>query len=611
MAPSGSAVTIAGSNFGSTQGSSTVTFNGAQATAVSWSNSSITAVVPPGATSGNVVVQAGSLSSNPFPFTVGVAPSREYIRMSGRVVAIWNPPTTVLPVITSLSINTGAVGAAVTINGNNFGASQPSVTFNGTSAGVTSWTATSIQTSVPSGATTGNVVVTAGGLPSNGVLFTVTEVVSTPNQPSGVTSGSTGTSYTYTVGGSTSSAGNAVQYLINWGDGTNSNWLATGVVTASHAWSVAGTYSVTAQARSAVNQSVVSGISQPLSVTLTQPVETVSTPTMPSGPATGWTNTSNTYTTGGSTSSFGNSVQYQFYWGDGMSSGWLATGATSASHPWSAAGTYQVTAQARSAANPSAVSLVSSARSVVISQETVSTPSQPTGATNAYSGNIFTYATGGSVSSRGSGVQYSLNYSDGVGSGWLATGTTSAPRYWNIAPGTYTVTAQARSAGDTSVLSGISPALGVTLVDSVPSLNSFTPSGSGTTQTFTLQASDYAGATAITDLQALFSPTYGLTNLNNSCHLWYQASDHTLWLDSSQSDWNFVGHGVQGGGWFDQTSNGVCQVNSWSVSTSGNALTLSVSLTFQISGTWWEYMHAQNATGGTGWATNNLTWSKP
>ena len=84
--------------------------------------------------------------------------------------------TTPGPGITSLSPTTGLVGAAVTVTGTNFGSSQgtSTVKFNGTTATVTSWSATSIVTSVPSGATTGNVVVTVGGVASNGVSFTVT-----------------------------------------------------------------------------------------------------------------------------------------------------------------------------------------------------------------------------------------------------------------------------------------------------------------------------------------------------------------------------------------------------------------------------------------------------
>src|SRR5580704_2548969 len=78
------------------------------------------------------------------------------------------------PSISTLSPTGGVVGATVTINGANFGTSPGSVTFNGTTAAITTWNSASIVVTVPSGATTGNVVVNAGGVASNGVNFTVT-----------------------------------------------------------------------------------------------------------------------------------------------------------------------------------------------------------------------------------------------------------------------------------------------------------------------------------------------------------------------------------------------------------------------------------------------------
>lgn len=68
----GAAVTITGSNFGSTQGSSSVTFNGTAASIVSgsWSNTSIIARVPAGASSGSVVVNVGGIASNAISFSI-------------------------------------------------------------------------------------------------------------------------------------------------------------------------------------------------------------------------------------------------------------------------------------------------------------------------------------------------------------------------------------------------------------------------------------------------------------------------------------------------------------------------------------------------------------
>src|SRR6185436_15563295 len=99
--PVGTAVTIAGANFGTTKGSSTVTFNGTLATPTTWSDTSITVPVPSGATTGNVVVTVGGLASNGVSFTVTV------------------PPT-----INTLSPTAGQIGTAVTIAGANFGATK-------------------------------------------------------------------------------------------------------------------------------------------------------------------------------------------------------------------------------------------------------------------------------------------------------------------------------------------------------------------------------------------------------------------------------------------------------------------------------------------------------
>jgi Protein of unknown function (DUF4038)/IPT/TIG domain/Putative collagen-binding domain of a collagenase len=92
------------------------------------------------------------------------------------------------PSISSLNPNSGPVGTSVTIAGTNFGSAQgtSTVRFNGTAATATSWSATSIVALVPAGATTGSVVVTVGGVASNGVLFTVpTGAVAWPIKASG------------------------------------------------------------------------------------------------------------------------------------------------------------------------------------------------------------------------------------------------------------------------------------------------------------------------------------------------------------------------------------------------------------------------------------------
>ncbi len=198
----GASITIAGSGFGTTQGTSTVKFNGTIATATSWSSTSITATVPAGATSGTVVVTVSGVASNGVSFTVAGTPS-----------------------ISSLSPTSGTIGTSVTITGTNFGTTQGSSTvkFNGVTATPTSWSATSIKAPVPTGATSGNVVVHASGVDSNGVNFTIVSITSlSPN------SGAVGASIIISGSGFGSTQGTST-VKFNGTTATATSWSATSV----------------------------------------------------------------------------------------------------------------------------------------------------------------------------------------------------------------------------------------------------------------------------------------------------------------------------------------------------------------------------------------------
>jgi hypothetical protein len=226
-------ITLTGTNFGATQGASTVTFNGVSAAASAWSNTGITVSVPSPATTGNLMVTVSGQSSNGIPFTVEPAPSitgispasgpvgatvtisgqnlldaqnQVTVSFGGVSLSILNPSNTSLqvvvptgaatgtflvhtngvgnststftvtvPQISSLSAHYGAPSATITLTGTNFGATQgaSTVTFNGVSAAASAWSNIGITVSVPSLASTGNLVVTVSGQPSNGIPFTV------------------------------------------------------------------------------------------------------------------------------------------------------------------------------------------------------------------------------------------------------------------------------------------------------------------------------------------------------------------------------------------------------------------------------------------------------
>jgi len=147
----GTLITITGSSFGSTQGASSVKFNGTLATPISWSDSSITVTVPAGATSGLLLVTVWGRPTGAF-FTV----------VPG-------------PVLSGLSPSLGKAGSSITISGGNFGSTQGSSTinFNGATATPTSWSSSSIVVPVPYGAITGPVTVTAAGVQSASAIFVV------------------------------------------------------------------------------------------------------------------------------------------------------------------------------------------------------------------------------------------------------------------------------------------------------------------------------------------------------------------------------------------------------------------------------------------------------
>jgi len=90
----GRIVAISGSQFGNTQFPGLVKFNGASAVVSSWSNSSITARVPSGASNGPVVVIAAGVPSNSITFNVGAPPPilSDHIYLDNRLIAIDHHP---------------------------------------------------------------------------------------------------------------------------------------------------------------------------------------------------------------------------------------------------------------------------------------------------------------------------------------------------------------------------------------------------------------------------------------------------------------------------------------------------------------------------------------
>jgi hypothetical protein len=168
VSPVGSPITITGTGFGASP--DTVTVGGVAAVPSSWSDTRVVAPVPSTLLPGfsDVIVTVGGATSNAQSFLV-------------------------LPAITAVSPPTAApIGGMVTVTGTSFGDAPGAVTFNGTQAVPSTWSNTSVTFPVPSGATSGSIVVTSNGWDTNGVYYFVSPTISSLSPASG----STGTSLT-------------------------------------------------------------------------------------------------------------------------------------------------------------------------------------------------------------------------------------------------------------------------------------------------------------------------------------------------------------------------------------------------------------------------------
>jgi hypothetical protein len=158
------------------------------------------------------------------------------------------------------------------------------------------------------------------------------------------------------------STGTVSNVNIDFSANNGVSWISIATNTANdgiHTWTIPSTASTSCLVRI---QDAVDGDPSDTSNSVFSIVsgETVTAPSTPVGLTSGNCGTSYSYSTGGSTTSLGHSVQYKFDWDDGSDSGWLAVGTTSASHIWAAAGTYDVRAMARCATHTTVESLWSS-----------------------------------------------------------------------------------------------------------------------------------------------------------------------------------------------------------------------------------------------------------
>jgi hypothetical protein len=144
--------------------------------------------------------------------------------------------------------------------------------------------------------------------------------------------------------------------------------------------------------------------------------------------------------------------------------------------------------------------------------------------------------------------------------------------------------------------------------------SSVTPSsGSGASQTFTLQYSDVNGAASLSQVWVWFNSTSSLTNVSNSCLLYYDRTSNLINLENDAgTGWNADNLGNTGS---SLLYNSQCSLNiaDTAVSLNGTSLTFNLPISFSTSfgGLKTVYMMAVDNSGNTtGWVSRG-TWTVP
>ena len=146
----GDTIQIIGEGFLDEQENSTITFDGIEASVMSWSDSLIEVIVPTIVSICDVVITVNGTSSNTFSFQAYA-----------------------VPFISHVDPNYGTYGTPVRVSGSNFGSDMHTLQFNGIPANVSSWTDTLIETEYPYGCASGDVVVQVDSIESRGVPYSV------------------------------------------------------------------------------------------------------------------------------------------------------------------------------------------------------------------------------------------------------------------------------------------------------------------------------------------------------------------------------------------------------------------------------------------------------
>jgi outer membrane protein assembly factor BamB len=272
-----------------------------------------------------------------------------------------------------------------------------------------------------------------------------------PQAPSGLSSGFVDSTYNFSTL-TTDPDGDSVAYQFDWGDGKQSTWSnykpSGNSVSMDHSYSSEGTYNVKSKAKDkAGNESNWSNghLISISSMTNSPP----NTPPAPSGLSNNYTDSTCTFSTS-TTDPNGDSISYQFDWGDGTYSNWsnyVSSGdSVSMDHSYSSGETYYVKAKAKD--EDGAESGWSSGHSITISipNRAPNTPSKPSGISTGFVDSTYSFSTL-TTDPDGDNVAYKFDWGDGTYSNWsnyVSSGNIVSMDHSYSSGGTYYVKTKAK-----------------------------------------------------------------------------------------------------------------------------------------------------------------------
>ncbi len=285
---------------------------------------------------------------------------------------------------------------------------------------------------------------------SNPLLLTIVISIA-PNIPSifsGPNSGYVNYSYTFSAT-ATDPDGDSISYQFEWGDGSLSDWssyISSGAsVQMEHSWLSEGTYNLKAKAKDkyGLESGWSTGYTINISIVPNLPPDT---PEIPSGQSSGYEDSTYTFSAT-TTDPDGDSIAYQFDWGDGNFSVWsnyVPSGqSVSIGHAYTSQGIYYVTAKAKDSED--AESDWSDGHQITILGPP-NTPPAPTGPDVGYVDNSNTFSTS-TTDPEGDSVSYQFSWGDGDTTDWsnyVPNGQSISMTHLYSSDGTYDVQVRAK-----------------------------------------------------------------------------------------------------------------------------------------------------------------------